>query len=101
MNEAHGETRSFEDALLELERMVRDLEDGRLGLDEALARYEQGVGLIKACYQQLRQAEQRIVQLTGTDESGQPILQPFKHEATALTRGEPTRRLRRKGDEPG
>ncbi len=41
------------------------------------------------------------MQLTGTDESGQPILQPFKHEATALTRGEPTRRLRRKGDEPG
>jgi exodeoxyribonuclease VII small subunit len=82
MNETRGE-RSFEESLIELERMVRDLEDGRLGLDEALARYEQGVGLIKFCYQQLRQAEQRIVQLTGTDESGQPVLQPFKHEATA------------------
>jgi exodeoxyribonuclease VII small subunit len=101
MNETHAETRSFEDSLMELERMVRDLEDGRLGLDEALARYEQGVGLIKYCYQQLRQAEQRIVQLTGTDESGQPVLQPFKHEATALTRGDPVRRLRKKADEPG
>jgi exodeoxyribonuclease VII small subunit len=83
MNETRGEPRSFEDSLMELERLVRDLEDGRLGLDEALARYEQGVGLIKSCYQQLRQAEQRILQLTGTDEEGQPVLQPFKHEATA------------------
>ncbi len=83
MNETRGEPRSFEDSLMELERLVRDLEDGRLGLDEALARYEQGVGLIKSCYQQLRQAEQRILQLTGTDEEGQPALQPFKHEATA------------------
>jgi exodeoxyribonuclease VII small subunit len=101
MNETRGDGRSFEDSLMELERMVRDLEDGRLGLDEALARYEQGVGLIKYCYQQLRQAEQRIVQLTGTDEADQPVLQPFKHEATALARGEAARRLRKKGDEPG
>jgi exodeoxyribonuclease VII small subunit len=82
MNETRGEPRSFEDSLIELERLVRDLEDGRLGLDEALARYEQGIGLIKYCCQQLRQAEQRILQLTGTDEEGQPVLQPFKHEAT-------------------
>ncbi len=78
--------RSFEDSLLELERMVRELEDGRLGLEDALARYEQGVGLIKSCYQQLRQAEQRIQLLTGVDEEQRPILQPFKHEATAPTR---------------
>ncbi len=78
--------RSFEDSLLELERMVRELEDGRLGLEDALARYEQGVGLIKSCYQQLRQAEQRIQLLTGVDEEQRPILQPFKHEATAPTK---------------
>jgi exodeoxyribonuclease VII small subunit len=94
-----NETRNFEDSLIELERMVRDLEDGRLGLDEALARYEQGVGLIKHCYQQLRQAEQRIVQLTGTDDGGQPLLQPFKHEATALAKSDPVRRLRKKSDD--
>ena len=29
---------------------MRDLEDGRLGLEDALARYEHGVGLIKRCY---------------------------------------------------
>ncbi len=86
MNEFQSGGRTFEESLLELERMVRELEDGRLSLEDALARYEQGVGLIKSCYQQLRQAEQRILQLSGIDEEQQPILQPFKHEATAIAK---------------
>lgn len=89
MNESREDRRTFEESLLELERMVRELEDGRIGLEDALARYEQGVGLIKSCYQQLRQAEQRIVMLAGIDEEQQPILQPFKHEATAAARKRP------------
>jgi exodeoxyribonuclease VII small subunit len=90
---------SFEESLLELERVVRELEDGRLGLDESLARYEQGVGLIKRCQNQLSEAERRILLVTGTDESGRPVLQPFQHEATAVTRAEPARRLRKKPEE--
>ena len=86
LNEARAGKRTFEDSLLELERMVRELEDGQLGLEDALARYEQGVGLIKSCYQQLQHAEQRILLLTGVDEEQKPILQPFKHEATAVTK---------------
>src|ERR1700746_235586 len=96
MSETHeslAEQRTFEESLVELERMVRELEGGQLSLDDALSRYEQGVGLIKSCYAKLRQAEQRILLVTGTDENGQPLLQPFKHEATA-----PARRLRRKAD---
>ncbi len=89
MSESRDHRQSFEESLLELERMVRELEDGRLGLEDALARYEQGVGLIKSCYQQLRQAEQRIVLLTGVDDEQQPILQPFKHEATAMAKKRP------------
>jgi exodeoxyribonuclease VII small subunit len=88
MSEAAKE-RSFEESLLELERMVRELEDGRLGLEDALARYEQGVRLIKSCYQQLQQAEQRIQLLAGVDEEQRPILQPFKHEATAPAKKRP------------
>jgi exodeoxyribonuclease VII small subunit len=86
VSEARAGKRTFEESLLELERMVRELEDGQLGLEDALARYEQGVGLIKSCYQQLQQAEQRILLLTGVDEEQKPILQPFKHEATALAK---------------
>lgn len=86
MNENPLDSQSFEQSLLELERVVRDLEDGQLGLDEALQRYEQGVGLIKHCHGKLRQAEQRILLLTGIDEKGAPLLQPFKHEATVVRR---------------
>jgi exodeoxyribonuclease VII small subunit len=86
MSQANNDARTFEESLLELERMVRELEDGRLGLEDALARYEYGVGLIKSCHQQLREAEQRILLLTGVDDEQQPVLQPFKHEATAVTK---------------
>ena len=75
------------------------LEDGRLDLDDALSRYERGVGLIKDCHARLRQAEQRILLLTGVDDVGQPLLQPFQHEATAAVKAEPARRIRRKPDE--
>jgi len=40
-----------------------------------------------------------VLLLTGVDENGQPLLQPFRHEATALTKVEPARRLRKKPDE--
>ena len=89
MNNIPSEGLTFEQSLAQLEQIVRDLEDAQLGLDEALERYEQGVGLIKRCQAQLQQAEQRILLLTGLDESGQPMLQAFKHEATASTRTPP------------
>jgi len=73
---------TFEQALAELEGIVQELEDGQVGLEESLARYEKGVGLIKRCYAQLRQAEQKILLLTGVDEEGRPAVQTFEHAAT-------------------
>jgi exodeoxyribonuclease VII small subunit len=73
---------TFEQALEELERIVRVLEDGQTSLEDALTRYEAGVGLLKRCYAQLSEAEQRILQVTGVDESGKPLTQPFRHSAT-------------------
>jgi exodeoxyribonuclease VII small subunit len=81
MNDAK-EPQTFEQALAELERIVRDLEDGRTGLEEALRRYEQGVALLKRCYGQLRQAEQRINELVGQDSAGNAVTRPFEHSAT-------------------
>lgn len=73
----------FEESLEDLERVVRELEEGALGLDEALARYEHGIGLVRHCHGQLRAAEQRIMVLTGLAEDGTPATEPFRHEATA------------------
>src|SRR5947199_1642107 len=74
---------SFEAALTELEAIVRALEDGETGLEQSLAQYERGVGLLKLCYGQLRQAEQRILLLTGEDGDGKPVTQPFEHTSSA------------------
>ncbi len=82
MSEPTPDPIRFEDALAELEQVVHDLEDGQIGLEESLARYERGVALLKGCYAQLRAAEQRILLVTGTDDDGQPLLQPFQHAAT-------------------
>jgi len=100
MSELPTESLSFEQSLAELDRIVRDLEDGQLGLEEALGRYETGVGLLKRCYAQLRQAEQRILLLTGTDADGQPLTQPFEHTATAEPGQGDSKRRRKKDDGP-
>ena len=96
MDNAPGESLTFEEALGQLERIVHDLEEGTIGLEESLARYEQGVALLKRCYNQLRNAEQRILLLTGVDEEGQPLLQPFQPTASP----EPARKSRKKPDDP-
>jgi exodeoxyribonuclease VII small subunit len=98
MSEIPADTLTFEQALAELERLVHDLEDGQLGLEDSLSRYEKGVNLLKRCYGHLQQAEQRILQLTGADEDGRPIAQPFVHTATAETvKAEPKRRKKPEG----
>ena len=74
---------TFEQALADLERIVHELEDGKIGLEDSLARYEQGVALLKQCYGQLRQAEQRIQELVGVDDQGNPLTKPFDHTATS------------------
>jgi len=58
----------FEDAIGRLEEIVDDLESGRaadadLDLERALALYEEGVGLVRACRDRLEDAEQRLERL--------------------------------------
>jgi exodeoxyribonuclease VII small subunit len=71
------ETPSFEAALASLEAIVHDLEDGDLGLAEALARYEQGIKHLRHCYDLLEQAERKIELLTGIDADGRAKTTPF------------------------
>jgi exodeoxyribonuclease VII small subunit len=73
---------TFEAALEDLQTIVHELEEGRLGLETSLARFEQGVGLLRNCYRLLEQAEQRIEVLTGTDAQGNAITAPFDATAT-------------------
>ncbi len=73
---------NFEAALERLEAIVRRLEDGDVGLAEALAHYEQGVSLLKNCYQLLENAERRIELLSGVDAEGNAVSEPLDDQAT-------------------
>ena len=56
---------SFEQAMDELERLVRKMESGELALDESIAAYRRGAELARFCQGRLAQAEQEIRQLEG------------------------------------
>jgi exodeoxyribonuclease VII small subunit len=75
-----SETPSFEAALASLEAIVHDLEDGDLGLAEALARYEQGIKHLRHCYDLLEQTERKIELLTGVDAEGRAKTVPFAED---------------------
>jgi exodeoxyribonuclease VII small subunit len=51
---------SFEDALAELDRIVRDLETGQKKLEDAITAYERGAALRRHCEAKLAQAEARV-----------------------------------------
>lgn len=51
---------SFEDALKELEEIVRGLESGKGKLDDAISAYERGSALKRHCERKLAEAEARI-----------------------------------------
>ena len=56
----------FETALEDLEKIVEAMESGELTLDQALKKYEDGVGLVRACQSKLVETEKKIEVLTKT-----------------------------------
>ena len=53
----------FEAELKKLEQLVDSLESGTVSLDELVAKYEEGMRLLKSCQSSLQAAELRIEQL--------------------------------------
>ena len=51
---------SFEDALSELEKIVRGLEGGQQKLEDAITAYERGAALRRHCEAKLAEAEARV-----------------------------------------
>jgi len=101
---------TFEQSLEQLEQIVRQLEQGRLGLSESLEVYGQGIQHLKQCYQTLESAERKIELLAGIDAQGNPITQPVddaelsldeKAEARNERRSRSPRRTASSGDEEG
>ena len=68
---------NFEDALKRLEDIVRELENGEIGLDQALELFEEGTKLSKFCAKKLANVEKRV-EILKKDEKGDEVLELFK-----------------------
>jgi exodeoxyribonuclease VII small subunit len=70
---------SFEDALAELEKIVRQLEEGKGGLDASIKAYERGAALKRHCEAKLKEARARIDKIVlATD--GTPLAKPVESD---------------------
>lgn len=78
---------TFETSLSQLEKIVRELEQGDLSLEDSLKLFEDGVRLSRECQERLNQAERRIEVLL-QDENGRPALHTI--EADDLGASAPT-----------
>ena len=68
----------FEDAMKELEDIVKRLESGDMPLEESLKIFEKGVALSRFCFKKLEEAEKRVSILM-KDEGGIKK-EPFEYE---------------------
>ena len=56
--------KTFEDALSQLEAIVREMESGELPLEQAVKKYETGIQQAKFCMDVLNTTEKKITRLT-------------------------------------
>ncbi|ERJ13775.1 exodeoxyribonuclease VII small subunit [Haloplasma contractile] len=60
---------SFEQAMTELETIVRKLESGQVNLDDSISLYKKGLELTKFCNNKLTNAEKLIVNTMNNDQN--------------------------------
>jgi exodeoxyribonuclease VII small subunit len=65
----------FEEALKKLEKIVEQLESGKIPLEDSLKKYEEGVRLSAFCHKTLQAAQKKIQVLTKKGEGWE--LKPF------------------------
>lgn len=75
----------FEEALEKLENIVTALEAGDLPLEESLAKYEDGIKLVRLCQKKLNEARKKIEILVKTKD-GKIKVEPFEEEGAKKKR---------------
>lgn len=70
---------SFEESTARLEEIVSLLERGDTPLEQAMALFEEGAGILRTCTAMLDQAEQKVTLLTAGPD-GQPQEREFQEE---------------------
>ena len=92
---AEQEKSTFEGSLLELERIVRDLEQGTLPLEDSLDQYAKATHHLKFCYEQLKHAEQSVQLLRGIESDGTAKTVPLESSGDSLADKQASRGKRR------
>jgi exodeoxyribonuclease VII small subunit len=64
---------NFETSIAALEELVEKMEGGEFSLEESLQQFERGISLARACQQALREAEQKVQQLTKDGNGGETL----------------------------
>lgn len=64
MSAQQNQRANFETAITRLDKIVKDMENGDLSLDESLKKFEEGINLIRECQTALEDAEQKVKILT-------------------------------------
>jgi len=66
---------TFEESIIRLEEILKQLEGDKVDLATALSQYEEGVRLLKNCHGILESAQQKIEVLRGFGTDGEPIVE--------------------------
>ncbi|HEX4707010.1 MAG TPA: exodeoxyribonuclease VII small subunit [Candidatus Udaeobacter sp.] len=75
---------NFEAAMDRLEKIVEQMESGKLPLEDLIVRYEEGMNLVKVCQERLANAEQKI-EIIARNSAGKMTIKQFEptQETTA------------------
>jgi exodeoxyribonuclease VII small subunit len=68
---------NFEDAMDRLEKIVEQMESGKLPLEDLIVRYEEGMKLVKTCQERLANAEQKI-EIIARNSAAKAVVQEFE-----------------------
>jgi exodeoxyribonuclease VII small subunit len=68
---------NFEGAMDRLEKIVEQMESGKLPLEDLIKRYEEGMNLVKICQERLASAEQKI-EIIARNSAGKPVVKEFE-----------------------
>jgi exodeoxyribonuclease VII small subunit len=71
---------NFEAAMDRLEKIVEQMESGKLPLEDLIVRYEEGMNLVKICQERLAKAEQKI-EIIARNSAGKPVVKEFEPAA--------------------
>jgi len=68
---------NFEGAMDRLEKIVEQMESGKLPLEDLIVRYQEGMNLVKVCQERLAKAEQKI-EIIARNSAGKTIVKDFE-----------------------